>query len=211
MEKLYCHSVSFYPSLCLSLVYPRAHSLIPFHLNFNDLGELLDIWGLAFIQRERNMEWEHATTHAPSHSCHSPTWELSLHLKLTISFPLLLQHYCSMLKYTCKELPKHREECGCQSSLRCTANLQFTITKKARCHFVNWSLCKLENSSQGSQHINSAQVSMNMDLWSESPKSGVAHRCDVKVKMWVHRWGQCLKPPPLSCQTPVWPHLCVPT
>lgn len=39
----------------------------------------------------------HFTTYAPSHSGHSPTWEFSLNLKLTIFFSLLLQHYCSML------------------------------------------------------------------------------------------------------------------
>lgn len=54
------------------------------------LGKLLDIQGLCYIGREGNMVWEHATTYASSHSCHSPTWELSRHLKLTISFPLLL-------------------------------------------------------------------------------------------------------------------------
>lgn len=67
-----------------------SRSLILLHFNFNDLGELLDSRGLCFLERERNMEGERATTYAPSHSCHSQTWELSLHLKLTISFPLLL-------------------------------------------------------------------------------------------------------------------------
>lgn len=39
------------------------------------LGELLDSCGLCCIENERNMNWEHATTYASSHSCHSPTWE----------------------------------------------------------------------------------------------------------------------------------------
>lgn len=134
---------------------------------------------LAFIENENKMEWEHATTYAPAHSCHSPIWELTISFVFTA---LLLQVHM-------KGIPKRHWQHSCNAqpvyNLLLLQNKNIKKIKTQWCHFMK-SGVKLGKHLHGwAAHTFCFTQQWKMDLWSETciqTKSGAAaYRCKVSV------------------------------